>query len=112
MMLILGGQGKGQAFGDMVDLVNQYVSHLLFIGEDAHIIEEQLKQAGLASNVICQHSQTLATAVNDAKFASQNSTTNITAVLLSPACASFDQFKGFVDRGEQFVTLVQALLES
>lgn len=112
MMLILGGQGKGQAFGDMVDLVNQYVSHLLFIGEDAPIIEEQLKQAGLASNVICQHSQTLATAVNDAKFAGQNSTTNITAVLLSPACASFDQFKGFVDRGEQFVTLVQALLES
>lgn len=112
IMLILGGQGKGQAFGDMADLINQYVSHLIFIGEDAYLIEKQLKQAGLNDNIACQQSHTLASAMNRVKLAIQNSTANIKAVLLSPACASFDQFKGFADRGEQFVALVQAYQDS
>ncbi|WP_227429189.1 UDP-N-acetylmuramoyl-L-alanine--D-glutamate ligase [Psychrobacter sp. I-STPA6b] len=109
LLLILGGQGKGQQFGELAPLINTYVSHVLFIGEDATVIEQHLCEASLADSVQRQHCETLAEAVRQAKAISEQPSSPVKAVLLSPACASFDQFSGFVQRGEQFVELVHTL---
>lgn len=111
LLLILGGQGKGQNFSELTPLINQYVSQVLLIGEDAQRIETDLRQApqGLNDEVVLHQCGTLAHAITLSHSLTQSSLSQVQAVLLSPACASFDQFKGFEDRGEQFVTLVQAL---
>ncbi|MGP4713965.1 MULTISPECIES: UDP-N-acetylmuramoyl-L-alanine--D-glutamate ligase [unclassified Psychrobacter] len=109
LLLILGGQGKGQQFGELRPLINKYVSQILFIGEDAALIEKDLRAAGLDEGVALHQCQTLAGAFKCIEPITQSSLSQVQAVLLSPACASFDQFSGYADRGEQFAALVQKL---
>jgi UDP-N-acetylmuramoylalanine--D-glutamate ligase len=71
------------------------------VGEDAQQIEQALQ--GTASMV---HVSTLQDAVTQAQQHAQAND----VVLLSPACASFDMFKGYPDRGHQFVACVNALV--
>lgn len=108
LVVILGGQGKGQKFTELSPLINQYVSDVLLIGEDAASIEQDLK-ATLDSTVSLHHCQTLSKAIETSHQLTQSSLSQIQAVLLSPACASFDQFTGFADRGEQFIRQVESL---
>ena len=112
LLLILGGQGKGQQFGELAALINQYVSQVLLIGEDANKILADLQQAApapLSEDVAVHHCETLSQAFELIPSVTKSSLSQVQAVLLSPACASFDQFKGFVDRGEQFIKLVNSL---
>lgn len=119
LVLILGGQSKGQNFTQMLPLIQQYVSHVLLIGEDAELIAQQLSaftslhQAGTLEQAVDMLGD-LTNSVNksngvDHKVTNNHSASIISAVLLSPACASFDQFSGYVDRGEQFVNMVKQL---
>ncbi len=107
IVLILGGQSKGQDFSEMVGLINQFVSDIYFIGEDAEIIEQQLTTGGLMQSVHCEQSETL-----DKAMASitKLDNPNIQAVLLSPACASLDQFANYAKRGDRFIELVEQLM--
>ncbi len=101
LVVILGGQAKGQNFGELAPLLNRYGASVLTIGVDAPSIAQDLQNAGLAIELVA--CQTLDNAVKVANAQ------NAPCVLLSPACASFDQFTGFVNRGEVFVELVNQL---
>lgn len=95
--LILGGEGKGQDFSPLKTALTKNIAGVALIGRDASLIAEylpdNLKQATLAS---------LPEAV--AWLAAQ--AVSGEQVLLSPACASFDQFSGFEQRGEVFAQCV------
>lgn len=103
LAIILGGQGKGQDFGELADDVARYASNVYLVGVDASLIEQGLvaSRAELADKI--SHCQVLDKAVEQAS----QSTAKV--VLLSPACASLDQFKNYGERGERFVALVNDL---
>ena len=98
--LIAGGEGKGQDFSPLRDPIARFVKGVFLIGKDAPIIAE-----ALAEVIPCIMSGTLQNAIAEA--AKQARSGDI--VLLSPACASFDQFSDYVARAEAFVTEVQEL---
>lgn len=112
LLLILGGQGKGQDFSELAALINEYVSQVLLIGEDAAKIEADLRTAKqpITDDVGVQQCGTLQNAMAMITPLTKSSLSQVQAVLLSPACASFDQFRGYEDRGEQFVNLVNELM--
>ncbi|MCG2573324.1 UDP-N-acetylmuramoyl-L-alanine--D-glutamate ligase [Acinetobacter sp. ME22] len=98
--VILGGQGKGQDFKALRDSLQKYVKVAVLMGEDAPVIEQAIE-----GTTTLLHAQSLAQAV---QLCQQQTHAN-DVVLLSPACASFDMFKGYADRGHQFVACVSAL---
>ena len=98
--VILGGQGKGQDFKALRDSLQKYVKVAVLIGEDAPIIEQ-----AISGTTKLLHADSLQQAV----ALCQQHTQAHDVVLLSPACASFDMFKGYADRGHQFVACVKAL---
>lgn len=100
VIAILGGQGKGQDFKLLQSAVCQYVKTAVLIGEDAPHIERALNGA---TQIL--HAANLKQAVELAQAQAQEHD----VVLLSPACASFDMFKGYPDRGHQFVACVNTL---
>ncbi|MEC5210662.1 UDP-N-acetylmuramoylalanine--D-glutamate ligase [Psychrobacter sp. PL15] len=109
LLLILGGQGKGQKFGELTPFINQYVSQVLCIGEDSQQIEQHLRAAALSDEVMLHQCQTLEGAFATIQQVTASSLSQVQAVLLSPACASFDQFSGYAARGEYFSQLVAQL---
>ena len=96
--LILGGQAKGQDFGVLADEVRRAVARLYVIGVDGSEIARSL---AVAAEIEC--CETLDEAVNRARAAAAPGTT----VLLAPACASFDQFSGYEQRGDVFAALAR-----
>jgi UDP-N-acetylmuramoylalanine--D-glutamate ligase len=92
--LILGGQGKGQDFSALRGPVGERCRAVYLIGEDAPMIAAAL--AGGAAPVL--ECGDLERAVSDARGAARAGD----VVLLSPACASFDQFADFEARGDRF----------
>jgi UDP-N-acetylmuramoylalanine--D-glutamate ligase len=99
--LILGGQGKGQDFSPLRAPVERACAAVYLIGEDAPAIARALE--GVAPPV--RESGELERAVSACARAAKAGE----VVLLSPACASFDQFADFEARGERFRGLVEAL---
>ncbi|MDY6523535.1 UDP-N-acetylmuramoyl-L-alanine--D-glutamate ligase [Acinetobacter faecalis] len=100
LAIILGGQGKGQDFTALRESLTKYVKVAVLIGEDAPIIEQAIQ-----GTTTLLHAQTFKEAV---ELCQKNTQAN-DVVLLSPACASFDMFTGYPQRGHQFVELVNAL---
>jgi UDP-N-acetylmuramoylalanine--D-glutamate ligase len=96
--LILGGQAKGQDFKILADEVRRAVTRLYVIGEDGPAIAKTL--AGTAATENCE---TLAEAVRRAR---RNAASG-EWVLLAPACASFDQFSDYGERGDRFTDLAR-----
>ena len=109
LLLILGGQGKGQQFGELTPFINQYVGQVLLIGEDGQQIEQHLRAAKLSDDVALHQCQTLENAFVTVQQVTTSSLSRVQAVLLSPACASFDQYSGYAARGEHFSKLVEQL---
>jgi UDP-N-acetylmuramoylalanine--D-glutamate ligase len=101
--LIAGGRGKGQAFGPLADGLGANVRGVYLIGEAA----DELALAFTPLDVPVTRSGDLPAAV--ARAAADAAPGDV--VLLSPACASFDQFENFEVRGEEFRRLVQNLEE-
>lgn len=95
-----GGQGKGQDFAPLAGALAAKGSAAILFGEDAAKIEAAIDGA---VPVYCE--ATLADALRRARTL----TVPGASVLLSPACASFDQFKSYVDRGEQFEAAVKRM---
>jgi UDP-N-acetylmuramoylalanine--D-glutamate ligase len=100
--IILGGKDKGSDYSVLKDLLHQRAKRAYTIGAAAEKIESQIK--GSAEIV---HAETLDLAVK--RIASAAEAGDI--VLLAPACASFDQFQNYEERGRVFKQLVRALAE-
>ncbi len=100
LVLILGGQGKGADFGPLRAVLPGRVRQVLLLGEDAPRIE-----AALAGSVPLQRVASMEQAVAVAARLARPGD----AVLLSPACASFDMFSGYEERGRVFARAVEAL---
>ena len=100
LILIAGGQGKGADFSPLASAVKDKVRSIILLGEDAALIEKALADAAPVLRV-----SSMEEAVAQAQSLAQPGDT----VLLSPACASFDMFSGFVERGEAFMTAVHHL---
>jgi UDP-N-acetylmuramoylalanine--D-glutamate ligase len=98
--LIAGGDGKGQDFSPLREPALRFVKGVFLIGKDAAIIGQTL-----GVNVPCTISGNLEAAV---KAAAQQAQTG-DLVLLSPACASFDQFKDYIARAYAFASEVEEL---
>ena len=101
VVLIAGGDGKGQDFSPLAGPVAEHVRAVVLIGRDADAIARVL--AGV--NVPLLRSSSMEEAVELAFGASKPGD----AVLLSPACASYDMFRSYVHRGQVFVSVVRAL---
>jgi UDP-N-acetylmuramoylalanine--D-glutamate ligase len=100
VVLIAGGDGKGADFLELIEPSERFLSSAVLIGRDADRLERVLSPT-------CQvlRAETLVDAVRKAAVLASPGD----AVLLSPACASFDMFKGYDDRGNQFVQAVSEL---
>jgi UDP-N-acetylmuramoylalanine--D-glutamate ligase len=97
--LILGGKDKGSDYTLLNDLLRQRVKRVYTIGAAAAKIESQIK------GVEVVHADTLENALRKANAVAEPGD----VVLLAPACASFDQFKNYEQRGQVFKEIVRAL---
>jgi UDP-N-acetylmuramoylalanine--D-glutamate ligase len=97
--LILGGKDKGSDYTMLNELLRQRVKRVYTIGAAAGKIESQIK------NVEVVHAETLENALRKANVVAQAGD----VVLLAPACASFDQFKNYEQRGQVFKEIVRGL---
>jgi UDP-N-acetylmuramoylalanine--D-glutamate ligase len=104
VVLIAGGEGKGQDFTPLKEAITVNARAVVLIGRDAPLIEASL----LETDIPLYQAVDLPEAVNIAKKIAQTGD----AVLLSPACASFDMFKNYVHRAEVFVAAVTRLKDS
>jgi UDP-N-acetylmuramoylalanine--D-glutamate ligase len=101
LILIAGGEGKGQDFYPLREPVEKLARHVLLIGRDAPLIEKAL------SGLPLERCSTLEEAVQKAaRLAAPGD-----AVLLSPACASWDMFRDYRHRGEAFAAAVKGLAD-
>jgi UDP-N-acetylmuramoylalanine--D-glutamate ligase len=102
IVLIAGGRGKGAPYTPLRELIAQRVRHLILFGEDAERMARDLDGCTTLHRV-----KDLPEAVFHAATLARPGD----VVLLSPACASFDQFRDFEQRGEVFMHLVHQLEE-
>lgn len=102
LILIAGGLGKGANFEPLQAPVSKYVRDVILIGQDAPILERALN-----TSAPIHHAVDLKAAVMMAKSKAQAKD----AVLLSPACASFDMFQNYEHRGEVFKSLVKEIVK-
>ncbi|QDF96001.1 UDP-N-acetylmuramoyl-L-alanine--D-glutamate ligase [Azoarcus sp. DD4] len=101
VVLIAGGDGKGQDFTPLAPALAKHARALVLIGRDAKLIEAAVAGRG----VPLEHAADLDTAV-----ARANALANAgDAVLLSPACASLDMFRNYAHRAEVFIAAVRRL---
>jgi UDP-N-acetylmuramoylalanine--D-glutamate ligase len=100
LILIAGGQAKGQDFSGLKQPSQRYLKSLILIGED---------RQQMANEINCE-TTFFADSLMDAVRLAASHAESGDAVLLSPACASFDMFSGFEDRGQQFVAAVKEVL--
>ncbi|MEH6503157.1 MAG: UDP-N-acetylmuramoyl-L-alanine--D-glutamate ligase [Cycloclasticus sp.] len=100
IILIAGGDGKGADFSLLTEAIKRYVSLVILIGSDAQRFQQE---------AIVSTPYVLAESIEEAVKTAAESATRGDTVLLSPACASLDQFLNYQQRGERFVTAVEAL---
>ena len=100
-ILILGGQDKGNDYNEIMELVKEKVKAIICIGKDNSPIHAAFDS--VMENIIDTTSAT------EAVLAAYSLADNGDIVLLSPACASFDRFNNFEDRGIQFKEAVRNL---
>jgi UDP-N-acetylmuramoylalanine--D-glutamate ligase len=103
VVLIAGGDGKGQDFAPLAAPVAERARQVLLIGRDAPLIARALEPSG----VPIESCQSLEQAVEKASACARPGE----AVLLSPACASFDMFRDYRHRGEVFSAAVRRLAD-
>ncbi|MEO6362026.1 MAG: UDP-N-acetylmuramoyl-L-alanine--D-glutamate ligase [Caldimonas sp.] len=104
LVVILGGDGKGQSFVPLVAPLARHARAVLTLGRDAERIEAAIGEAMAGAGVPVERCASLEGAVAAAFAQAQSGD----AVLLSPACASLDMFRNYQHRAEVFVAAVQA----
>ncbi|HYW36167.1 MAG TPA: UDP-N-acetylmuramoyl-L-alanine--D-glutamate ligase [Balneolaceae bacterium] len=101
MALILGGRDKGNDYNQLAGQIREKVHTIIAIGEARPLIEKQLK-------MVVPHFETAET-MEEAVKKGKNCTKRGEIVLLSPACASFDMYKNYEHRGNEFKQIVNNL---
>ena len=106
-ILILGGIDKGTDFGNLASVLKERtnIKQLIVIGEIRHKLADFMHSRGVTHPMDVSDVRTMKEIVDKAR----SYATAGDLVILSPACASFDMFKNFYDRGDQFRSIVQAL---
>jgi UDP-N-acetylmuramoylalanine--D-glutamate ligase len=104
---IAGGLAKGQTFDDLVAALHRRLRAVVVIGADPSGLTHAL--AGHAADIPIRVIEPGDTVMVDAVAAARDLAHAGDTVLLSPACASMDQFTSYADRGEQFAAAVEAL---
>lgn len=103
LLVILGGDGKGQDFTPLADPVSRHARFVALIGRDAPALESALARTG----VTLARFDSLEAAVRGCAERAEPGD----VVLMSPACASLDMFRNYGHRAEVFVAAVQALAD-
>jgi UDP-N-acetylmuramoylalanine--D-glutamate ligase len=103
LVVILGGEGKGQDFTPLAAPVAQYARAVVLIGRDAPLIEAALAATGIPLLGAASLAEAVTLAAGRAHPGD--------AVLLSPACASFDMFRDYAHRAQVFCEAVEALAD-
>jgi UDP-N-acetylmuramoylalanine--D-glutamate ligase len=103
LVVILGGDGKGQDFGPLAAPVSRHARAVVLIGRDAPLIRAVLEPTGVALLDAATMEEAVATATRQAHAGD--------AVLMSPACASFDMFRNYPHRAEVFRAAVRAIAD-
>ncbi len=103
IVLIAGGDGKGQDFSPLKDAVARSARALVLIGRDAPLIEAAVAGAGVPIRRAASMDEAVRLAAQAARPGD--------AVLLSPACASFDMFRDYRHRGEVFRQAVERRID-
>jgi UDP-N-acetylmuramoylalanine--D-glutamate ligase len=98
VVLIAGGQGKGQDFTPLKETVASRARAVILMGEDARMLEQALRGCATIE---------FATSMEEAVRLAAEAALPSDSVLLSPACASFDMFSNYVERGEAFSAAVK-----
>jgi UDP-N-acetylmuramoylalanine--D-glutamate ligase len=98
---ILGGRSKGTAFGALVPTASERCRACYLIGEAAGLLAAELEPAGVETIPCGDLERAVAEAAKQARPGE--------TVLLAPACASFDQYASFEERGDHFRALVERL---
>jgi UDP-N-acetylmuramoylalanine--D-glutamate ligase len=101
MIVIAGGVGKQQDFSSLNSTFDKYVNAVVLLGQDAGHLAEVMPESV---------THVFATDMTDAVAKAQAFTDGNSTVLLSPACASFDMYSSYVERGEAFSKAVKGLL--
>lgn len=102
IILVAGGDGKEQVFDDLAKEIKARVKHLILLGKDAPAIESAVKKEGFDNITFAKDMpEAVRTA---ASIAGEGDT-----VLLSPACASWDMYDNFEQRGDHFKECVEVL---
>jgi UDP-N-acetylmuramoylalanine--D-glutamate ligase len=102
-VLIAGGDGKGQDFSPLAPVVARHAAAVMLIGRDAPVLRAALSSTGVP--------MTDCDTLDDAVGAAAAVVRAGEAVLLSPACASFDMFRNYSHRAEVFTAAVQRVAE-
>lgn len=100
LVLIAGGQGKGQDFEPLAQAFRGKVRHVVLIGQDAKQLDAALR--GVATTEFAKD-------MNEAVQLAANAARSGETVLLSPACASLDMFRDYGHRGDVFAAAVKGL---
>ena len=103
VILVAGGEGKGQDLNELAPVIQAKAKAVILIGKDAPQIEATINQ--LPEIVPTYHAQDMQEVAAIASHVAKSGDT----VLLSPACASLDQYKNYQDRGNQFAAAIEAL---
>jgi UDP-N-acetylmuramoylalanine--D-glutamate ligase len=101
LVVILGGDGKGQDFSPLIDPVTRFARAVVLIGRDGPVLSEVLKSTGIALLTASDMAEAVQLAAQQAQTGD--------AVLLSPACASLDMYANYVARAEAFTQAVHDL---
>ena len=101
LVVILGGEGKGQNFSPLAEVVSRYARAVVLIGRDAPLIRSALQSSDVPLLDAVSMRDAVAVATQQARGGD--------AVLMSPACASFDMFDNYEHRAQVFCDAVQAL---
>lgn len=101
LVLLLGGDGKGQDFSPLLEPVSSHARAVVLLGRDAPLIRAVLADAGVPLLNATSMQEAVTLAAEQAQAGD--------AVLLSPACASLDMFKNYAERAAVFCTAVREL---
>ena len=101
LVLIVGGEGKGQDFAPLAEPISRYARAVILIGRDAGLLRLAIEESGVEL--------VDADSMESAVAAAQAHATAGDAVLMSPACASFDMFDNYEHRARVFCDAVHAL---